>query len=204
MHMTEVTIAYGMTETSPVSFQSATDDPLDKRVSTVGRILPHLEVKIVDVDGRTVPVGEKGELCTRGYSVMQGYWDDPERTAEADARRLDAHRRPGHARRAGLLQHRRPREGHGDPRRRERLPARGRGVPLPPPQGGAVQVFGVPDPRYGEELCAWIVLTKRGRDYKVHRGRDPRVLPRPDRALQGAALRRRFVAAGAGSCRWPP
>jgi len=83
MHMTEVTIAYGMTETSPVSFQSATDDPVDKRVATVGRILPHLEVKIVDFEGRTLPVGVKGELCTRGYSVMQGYWDDPERTADA-------------------------------------------------------------------------------------------------------------------------
>ena len=83
MHMTEVTIAYGMTETSPVSFQSATDDPLDKRVSTVGRILPHLEVKIVDAQGQVVPVGETGELCTRGYSLRQGRSDDPERTAEA-------------------------------------------------------------------------------------------------------------------------
>ena len=77
MHMHEVTIAYGMTETSPVSFQGAADDPLDKRVTTVGRILPHLEVKIVDADGNVVPVGEKGELCTKGYSVMQGYWNDP-------------------------------------------------------------------------------------------------------------------------------
>ncbi len=83
MHMTEVTIAYGMTETSPVSFQSSTDDPLDKRVSTVGRIQPHLEVKIVDGDGRPVPPGEKGELCTKGYSVMLGYWDDDARTADA-------------------------------------------------------------------------------------------------------------------------
>jgi fatty-acyl-CoA synthase len=83
MHMHEVTIAYGMTETSPVSFQSATDDPLDKRVTTVGRVLPHLEVKIVDFDGRTMPVGQKGELCTRGYSVMLGYWDEPERTEDA-------------------------------------------------------------------------------------------------------------------------
>jgi fatty-acyl-CoA synthase len=82
MHMREVTIAYGMTETSPVSFQSATDDPLDKRVTTVGRVLPHLEVRIVDTQGQTVPIGETGELCTRGYSVMQGYWDEPERTAD--------------------------------------------------------------------------------------------------------------------------
>ena len=136
MHMHEVTIGYGMTETSPVSFQSATDDPLDKRVTTVGRILPHLEVKIVDADGGVVPVGEKGELCTQGYSVMQGYWNDLERTRRRGPRRLDAHRRPGDAGRAGLLPHRRPREGHGDPRRREHLPARDRGVPVPPPEGG--------------------------------------------------------------------
>ncbi len=83
MHMREVTIAYGMTETSPVSFQSHVDDPLEKRVSTVGRIHPHVEVKIVDADGNMVPVGESGELCTRGYSVMKGYWDDAEKTAEA-------------------------------------------------------------------------------------------------------------------------
>src|SRR6202044_1883401 len=76
MHLSEITIAYGMTETSPVSFQSATTDPLDKRTTTVGRIQPHLEVKIVDFDGRTVSVGETGELCTRGYSVMLGYWED--------------------------------------------------------------------------------------------------------------------------------
>ena len=81
--MREVTIAYGMTETSPVSFQTALDDPLERRVATVGRVQPHLEVKIVDADGRIVPRGTPGELCTRGYSVMLGYWDDAERTAEA-------------------------------------------------------------------------------------------------------------------------
>ena len=83
MHMSEITIAYGMTETSPVSFQSSRDDPLELRVSTVGRIQPHLEVKIVDRDGRVVPRGEAGELCTRGYSVMLGYWNDEVRTREA-------------------------------------------------------------------------------------------------------------------------
>ena len=83
MHMHEVTIAYGMTETSPVSFQSATTDPLDKRTATVGRIQPHLEVKIVDPLGDTVPVGVTGELCTKGYSVMQGYWGDEEKTRES-------------------------------------------------------------------------------------------------------------------------
>ena len=75
--------SWGMTETSPVSFQSDRDDPLDLRVSTVGRIQPHLETKIVDIDGNTVPRGETGELCTRGYSVMLGYWGDPEATALA-------------------------------------------------------------------------------------------------------------------------
>jgi fatty-acyl-CoA synthase len=83
MHMREVTIAYGMTETSPVSFQSALDDPPQRRVSTVGRVQPHLEVKIVDALGRIVPVGASGELCVRGYSVMLGYWDDAEHTAAA-------------------------------------------------------------------------------------------------------------------------
>ena len=157
MHMTEVTIAYGMTETSPVSFQSATDDPVDKRVTTVGRILPHLEVKIVDVDGRTVPVGQKGELCTRGYSVMQGYWDDPARTAEAvrdgwmhtgDLATLDAQ---GYCNIVGRVKDMVIRGGENVyPREVEEFL-------FTHPQVAAVQVFGVPDPRYGEELCAWII-----------------------------------------------
>ena len=82
LNMQQVTICYGMTETSPVSFQSAVDDPIEKRVSTLGRVLPHLEVKVVDDDGRVVPRGEPGELCTRGYSLMRGYWGEPERTKE--------------------------------------------------------------------------------------------------------------------------
>ena len=82
MHMREITICYGMTETSPVSFQSSVDDPLDKRIATVGRVHPHVQVKIVNAEGRIAPRGEPGELCTRGYSVMQGYWADPERTEE--------------------------------------------------------------------------------------------------------------------------
>src|SRR6202007_2764391 len=82
MNMREVTIAYGMTETSPVSFQSAVDDPHERRVTTVGRIHPHLEVKIVDAEGRVVPRGQSGELCSRGYSVMLRYWDDAEKTAD--------------------------------------------------------------------------------------------------------------------------
>ena len=157
MHMTEVTIAYGMTETSPVSFQSATDDPVDKRVTTVGRILPHLEVKVVDAEGRTVPVGEKGELCTRGYSVMQGYWGDPERTAEAvrdgwmhtgDLATLDAQ---GYCNIVGRVKDMVIRGGENVyPREVEEFLFRH-------PKVAAVQVFGVPDSRYGEELCAWII-----------------------------------------------
>ena len=89
MHMSEVTICYGMTETSPVSFQSSVDDPIERRVGTVGRIHPHVEVKIVDAEGHIVPPGVPGELCTRGYSVMQRYWNDPEHTARSDRRRRD-------------------------------------------------------------------------------------------------------------------
>ena len=157
MHMTEVTIAYGMTETSPVSFQSATDDPVDKRVATVGRILPHLEVRIVDVDGSTVPVGEKGELCTRGYSVMQGYWNDPGRTADAvrdgwmhtgDLATIDEQ---GYCNIVGRVKDMVIRGGENVyPREVEEYLFRH-------PKVAAVQVFGVPDTRYGEELCAWII-----------------------------------------------
>ncbi len=86
MHLSEITIGYGMTETGPLSTQTAVDDPVEMRVGTVGRVLPHTEVKIVDADGRILPPGEPGELCTRGYCVMRGYWADPERTAkEIDA-----------------------------------------------------------------------------------------------------------------------
>ena len=135
MHMEQVTIAYGMTETSPVSFQSAVDDPLERRVSTVGRVQPHVEVKIVDAAGRIVPPGTPGELLTRGYCVMPGYWDDAERTAEAiDAARLDAHGRSGNPGRRGLWQYRRAYQGHGDSWRGERLSARDRRVSLPPPK----------------------------------------------------------------------
>ncbi len=157
MHMRQVTIAYGMTETSPVSFQSATDDPLDKRVTTVGRVLPHLEVKVIDVDGRTVPVGEKGELCTRGYSVMQGYWRDPERTADAvregwmhtgDLATIDE---LGYCNIVGRVKDVVIRGGENIyPREVEEFLFRH-------PKVAAVQVFGVPDARYGEALCAWII-----------------------------------------------
>jgi fatty-acyl-CoA synthase len=158
MHMTEVTIAYGMTETSPVSFQSSTDDPLDKRVSTVGRIQPHLEVKVVDGNGHPVPPGEKGELCTKGYSVMLGYWDDEARTADAirdgwmhtgDLATIDAE---GYCNIVGRVKDMLIRGGENVyPREVEEFLFRH-------PKVAQVQVFGVPDTRYGEEVAAWIVL----------------------------------------------
>ena len=159
MHMREVTIAYGMTETSPVSFQSATDDPLERRVSTVGRVHPHLEVKIVDLEGRVVPRGEPGELCTRGYSVMQGYWQDAEKTAEVldaagwmhtgDLASLDAE---GYCNIVGRIKDMVIRGGENlYPREIEEFL-------FSHPKIQSVQVFGVADTRYGEELCAWIVL----------------------------------------------
>jgi len=159
MHMRQVTIAYGMTETSPVSFQSGIDDPLERRVSTVGRIQPHLEVKVIDPDGRVVGRGETGELCTRGYSVMLGYWDDPERTAEAldpagwmhtgDLAVLDDE---GFCNIVGRIKDMVIRGGENIyPREVEEFLYRH-------PAIQDVQVFGVPDDRYGEALAAWIVL----------------------------------------------
>ncbi len=159
MHMSEVTIAYGMTETSPVSFQSHTDDPIEKRVSTVGRIHPHVEVKIIDKNGNTVGVEEDGELCTRGYSVMRGYWNDEARTAEAidgagwmhtgDLATLDA---DGYCNIVGRVKDMLIRGGENVyPREIEEFLFRH-------PKIQEVQTFGVPDEKYGEELCAWVVL----------------------------------------------
>jgi fatty-acyl-CoA synthase len=158
MNLRQVTIAYGMTETSPVSFQSSIDDPLERRVSTVGRVMPHLEVKIVDSEGRTVPVGQPGELCTRGYSVMKGYWGDAERTAEAvvdgwmrtgDLATIDAE---GYCNIVGRVKDMLIRGGENVyPREVEEFLFRH-------PAVAQVQVFGVPDEHYGEEVCAWIVL----------------------------------------------
>jgi fatty-acyl-CoA synthase len=159
MHMSQVTIAYGMTETSPVSFQSGVDDPLDKRVSTVGRVHPHVEVKAVDADGATVAVGAPGELCTRGYSVMKGYWDDDDKTREAidadgwmhtgDLATIDAE---GYCNIVGRVKDMVIRGGENVyPREVEEFLYRH-------PSVKEVQVFGIPDAKYGEELCAWIVL----------------------------------------------
>ena len=159
MHMGSVTIAYGMTETSPVSFQSDMDDPLELRVSTVGRVQPHLEVKLVDEDGIVVPRGTPGELCTRGYSVMLGYWNDPERTAEAidaegwmhtgDLATLDEN---GYCSIVGRIKDLVIRGGENIyPREIEEFLLTHEAV-------ADAQVIGVPDARYGEELCAWVVL----------------------------------------------
>jgi fatty-acyl-CoA synthase len=157
--MREVTIGYGMTETSPISFQSRTDDPLERRVATVGRIHPHVEVKIVDATGNVVPLGASGELCTRGYSVMRGYWEDRERTAEAidasgwmhsgDLATIDGQ---GYCSIVGRLKDMLIRGGENIyPREVEEFLIRH-------PQVQAAQVFGVPDQRLGEEVCAFIVL----------------------------------------------
>jgi fatty-acyl-CoA synthase len=159
MHMREVTIGYGMTETSPISFQSSLEDPVERRVATVGRIHPHVEVKIVDASGNLVPVGASGELCTRGYSVMRGYWEDRERTAEAiDASGwmhsgdLAAIDREGYCTIVGRIKDMLIRGGENIyPREIEELL-------VLHPKIQAAQVFGVPDHRLGEEACAFIVL----------------------------------------------
>jgi fatty-acyl-CoA synthase len=163
MHMSEITIAYGMTETSPVRFQSRRDDPIDLRVSTVGRIQPHLEVKIVDRKGMTVPRGEPGELCTRGYSVMLGYWNDEPRTREAidadgwmhtgDLATIDD---DGYCRIVGRIKDMVIRGGENIyPREIEEFLYRH-------PDIQDVQVIGVPDEKYGEELCAWVIARVGG------------------------------------------
>lgn len=170
MHMTEVTICYGMTETSPVSFQSFVDDPTDKRCETVGRIHPHLEVKIIDKAGNTVPVGTKGELCTRGYSVMQGYWGDQAATGLAvqdgwmhtgDLGVLD---KDGFCSIVGRVKDMIIRGGENIyPREIEEYLIRH-------PKVSEVQVFGIADEKFGEEVCAWAVA-------------------KPDEQLDGESLR---------------
>ncbi len=159
MHMKEITIAYGMTETSPVSFQSSVDDPVDLRVSTIGRIHPHLEVKIVDTEGKIVPRGVKGELLTRGYSVMLGYWGDEEKTREAidparwmhtgDLAVIDEN---GFCSIVGRSKDMVIRGGENIyPREVEEFLYRH-------PKVLDVQCVGVPDVKFGEELCACIIL----------------------------------------------
>ncbi|WP_433009505.1 AMP-binding protein [Kribbella sp. CA-294648] len=160
MHMAEVAICYGMTETSPVSTQTRRDDDLERRTSTVGRVMPHVEVKVVDpTTGLVVRRGEPGELCTRGYSVMLGYWDEPEKTAEAiDSARwmhtgdLAVMRDDGYVNIVGRIKDMVIRGGENVyPREIEEFL-------YTHPDIADVQVIGVPDDRYGEELCAWIKL----------------------------------------------
>jgi fatty-acyl-CoA synthase len=158
MNMREVTICYGMTETSPVSTQSSLDDPLERRVSTVGRIHPHLEVKIVDAEtGAVVPRGAPGELCTRGYSVMLGYWNNPEATQSAidaagwmhtgDLATLDAE---GYVKIVGRIKDMIIRGGENVyPREIEEFLHTHPGV-------SEAQVIGVPSEKYGEEVMAWV------------------------------------------------
>ncbi|MES2056252.1 MAG: AMP-binding protein [Pseudomonadota bacterium] len=159
MNMRDVTIAYGMTETSPVSFQTAMSDGLDARVGTIGRVQPHLECKLIDEAGDIVAAGETGELCTRGYSVMLGYWDDAERTADVldadgwmhsgDLAVIDT---AGYGRIVGRLKDMVIRGGENiSPREIEEFLYRH-------PAIEDVTVVGVPDARMGEELCAWIRL----------------------------------------------
>ena len=157
MNMPDITICYGMTETSPVSFQSHVFDPLEKRVATVGRVHPHVEARIVDEAGETVAVGEKGELLTRGYAVMKGYWNDDARTKEAivdgwmhtgDLATLDGE---GFCAIVGRVKDMIIRGGENIyPREIEEFLHRH-------PSISQAQVFGIPDTRYGEQVCAWVV-----------------------------------------------
>jgi fatty-acyl-CoA synthase len=159
MNMDQVTIGYGMTETSPASTQTDLDDPLDRRVGSVGRVHPHVEIKIVDETGQTVASGATGEFCARGYHVMRGYWDDDARTADSidaggwmhtgDLATMDA---DGYVNIVGRIKDMVIRGGENlFPREIEEYLYRH-------PKVADVQVFGVPDPKYGEELCAWIKL----------------------------------------------
>lgn len=164
LHLPEITICYGMTETSPVSFQSTPDDTLERRCTTVGVVHPHVEVKIVDDQGRIVPRGEKGQLLTRGYSVMAGYWNDPEKTAESitssgwmqtgDLAVIDE---DGYCSIVGRLKDMIIRGGENIyPREVEETLFRHDAI-------AEVQVFGIPDAHYGEAVCAWVRLGP-GRD----------------------------------------
>ncbi|EIT69743.1 MULTISPECIES: AMP-binding protein [Hydrocarboniphaga] len=159
MNLRDITIAYGMTETSPVSFQSSPSSPLDRRVSTVGRVQPHLECKVIDSDGKVVAHGERGELCTRGYSVMLGYWNDAEKTAEAidadgymhtgDLATIDAE---GYCAIVGRIKDLVIRGGENIyPREIEEFLFKH-------PLIEDAQVVGVPDEKYGEEVCVWVKL----------------------------------------------
>ena len=159
MHMQQITIAYGMTETSPVSFQSHVSDPVERRVSTVGRVQPHVQAKVVDENGRMVPLGTAGELCVRGYLVMRSYWEDPQQSQQAideagwmhtgDLATMDAQ---GYCNIVGRVKDMLIRGGENVfPREIEHFL-------MQHPKVQDVQVFGVPDAKYGEEIAAWVIL----------------------------------------------
>ena len=184
----EMTICYGMTETSPVSTQTRTDDSFEHKVGTVGAVHPHLEIKVVDpVTRETLPRGEAGEFCTKGYSVMLGYWEEPEKTAEVlvdgwmhtgDIAVMDA---DGYVRITGRIKDMVIRGGENIyPREIEEFL-------YTHPDVLDAQVIGVPDSRYGEELCAWVRMREgsRAADRRVAAG----VRHRAAGALQDPALR---------------
>ncbi|NBT28203.1 MAG: AMP-binding protein [Gammaproteobacteria bacterium] len=159
MHMDDILIAYGQTEVSPINNMTLPNDSLERRTETVGRAVPWVEIKVIDDAGRVVPVGEKGEICTRGYSVMQGYWNDPERTAETidsggwlhsgDLAVMDG---DGYVQIVGRIKDMIIRGGENIyPREIEEFLYQH-------PAISEVQVFGVPDEKMGEEVCAWIQL----------------------------------------------
>ncbi|MEV4127248.1 AMP-binding protein [Nocardia sp. NPDC049707] len=157
LNLAEITICYGMTETSPISFQTSIDDPIDKRYETVGRVHPHVEVKIIDAHGQTVSLGQSGELCVRGYSVMLGYWNDEQRTREAvdadgwmhtgDLASLDA---DGYGRIIGRVKDMIIRGGENI------YPREVENALLEHPDVVDAQVFGIHDDTFGEQVCAWV------------------------------------------------
>ncbi|MGE8560257.1 MAG: AMP-binding protein, partial [Acinetobacter sp.] len=159
MHMSEITICYGMTETAPVSAQSSTSDSVERRVGTVGRVHPHLEIKIVDENGKVVPRGKLGELCVRGYSVMLGYWEDNDKTQEVidvakwmhtgDIAEMDEE---GFVKIKGRIKDVVIRGGEN------LFPKEIEDFLYTHPDVSDVQVIGLPDAKYGEELCACIIL----------------------------------------------
>ena len=159
MHMAEILIGYGQTESSPINHMTLKDDPLEKRVSTVGRPAPHLEIKLVDEQGAVVPVGEKGEICCRGYAVMQGYWQDEERTRETidnsgwlHSGDLGIMDEDGYTQIVGRIKDMIIRGGENI------YPAEIEDFLYGHPKIQDVQVIGVSDAKYGEQVCAWIQL----------------------------------------------
>jgi fatty-acyl-CoA synthase len=199
LNMSEVTIAYGMTETSPITTQTATDDPLEERVSTVGRVHPHAEAKIVGLDGEVLPIGEQGEYCSRGYAVMRGYWDDAEKTAEAidhdgwmhsgDLATMDA---KGYVRITGRIKDMIIRGGENIyPREIEEFLLTHEAI-------GDAQVFGISDARYGEEVCSWVIarpgMTITAEDVLARQG--PEVRDAQADGDRAGNRRRRLTAAG--------